>query len=79
MVQGLHASKQEAFSQTQPNLAPAWSRQVQKTNKKTGAGSEFERTLNLEARVERQRGWAPAIRRAHLGASTPSLEGWGEV
>ena len=46
LVQGLQASKQEASSQTQPNFAPAWSRQVHKTNKKTGTRSEFERTLN---------------------------------
>ena len=29
-----------------PNFAPAWSRQVYKTNKKTGTRSEFERTLH---------------------------------
>ena len=37
LVQGLIASKQKASSQAQPNIAPAWSTQVEETKKKTGA------------------------------------------
>ena len=36
LVQGLQASKQESSSQTQPNLAPAWSKQMQKKTNAPG-------------------------------------------
>ena len=85
-VLGLHSlrsnqKKQEARAKSKSKPCtglgwtdPTWSKQVQKTKKKTETRSELE-ILNLQkvgARVERQRGWACVGRDACLGASSTS-------
>ena len=78
LVQGLKASRQSSISNNKkprarpsPNLAPARSRQVpeNKCKNRTAIRANFQ-PVQVEARVERQRGWAHAGPGARLGASS---------
>ena len=52
-LQGSFSTNKKPRARPSLNLAAAWSRQVQKTNKKTGERSEYERTPNPQS----SRGW----------------------
>ena len=71
----LHLNKyKKPRARPSPNLAPSCSSQVRRTSKKTGAirVRENPKPVKVEARVERQRGWARANRGVRLGASSTS-------